>query len=65
MEYEFKMLEEIMNTLNNNEDLLRQFRDCVDREEQIIINDTLSMYIPIRDNLWKIDKILENRKNKT
>jgi len=58
----FEHIQKIMELLNNSEDELKVLRDYVDMEEKNVINETLRMYIPIRDNLWKLDKILENKK---
>ena len=59
----FEHIQEIMKLLNSSEDELKVLRDYLDIKEKDIVNNTIGMYSHIRDNLWKLDKMLENKKN--
>ena len=55
----FDKLSDIMNRLNGIEDDLKGVRDNVSRGSQKLINKTISRIFPVRDELWRIDKNLE------
>ena len=55
----FDKLSDIMNRLNGIEDDLKGMRDNVSRGSQKLINETISRIFPVRDELWRVDKSLE------
>ena len=56
----FDRLSDIMTRLNGIEDDLKGMRDNVSSDSQKLINETIRRLFPVRDELWRIDKSLED-----
>lgn len=54
----FEQLEKCRDLLNESEDILRGARDQVGRKEQQLINQALSQYLELRNQLWIIDNTI-------
>lgn len=64
-DFQLEQLEKVKILLGLSFDELKVLRDYVDTDEKEIINQTIDLYTPIRTNLWKIDKLLEIKKNQS